>query len=120
MAWFNRLLNALRGDRLSSDIDRELAFHLAEKADELKARGFSDEAALHEARRRFGNYTNQKEQTRAVNLHAWLDTLSADLRYALTKTGSPSVEGQSILRIGADGKIVPVDLKPAVRRCIGR
>ena len=82
MAWFNRLLNALHGERLSSDIDRELAFHITEKTDELKARGFSDEAALHEARRRFGNYTNQKEQTRAVNLHGWLDTLMADLRYA--------------------------------------
>src|SRR5574339_276859 len=82
MGWYRRLLNALRSDRLSDDIERELAFHVAERADDLMAGGMQEREALAEARRRFGNYTRQKEQTRAVDLHGWLDALFADLRYA--------------------------------------
>ena len=82
MAWHKRLLNLARSRRLSRDIDRELAFHMAERADELIAAGMSEADAAREARRRFGNYGLQKERTREADVFNWLESLVADLRYA--------------------------------------
>ena len=39
MSWLRRLVNTLPPGRLQRDIDRELAFHLAERADQLRAEG---------------------------------------------------------------------------------
>lgn len=83
MTWGRRLLNVFRQERLSAELDRELEFHLAERVDELRAAGMSQEAALREAKRRLGNYGLQKERTRDVDVLGWLDTLVADIRYAL-------------------------------------
>jgi putative ABC transport system permease protein len=82
-SWLSRLRNHLRTNRISRDIEREMAFHLAERADDLVAVGMTPEEARHEARRRFGNVGLQRERTRERDLFAWLDTLIADLRYAL-------------------------------------
>ena len=81
-SWLSRLRNQLRPDQVSRDIEREMAFHLAERADDLVAAGMTPEAARFEARRRFGNIGLQRERTRERDLFAWLDTLFADLRYA--------------------------------------
>jgi putative ABC transport system permease protein len=82
MSWGRRFLNMFRGNRLSRDLDRELEFHIAERADELRSQGLSAEAAERQARRRLGNYVLQKERTRDVNVIAWLDTVRADVQYA--------------------------------------
>ena len=34
MAWYKRLVNLMRSERLSRDLEREVAFHLSERADE--------------------------------------------------------------------------------------
>ncbi|HEX4684699.1 MAG TPA: ABC transporter permease [Gemmatimonadaceae bacterium] len=81
--WLSRLLNHLRGNRVSNEIEREMEFHIAERADDLAAAGMSPRAARAEARRRFGNVTRQKEQTRDRDLFAWLDSLIGDVRYAI-------------------------------------
>ncbi len=83
MAWYHRFSNVLRPRRLSRDLDRELSFHVSELVDELVARGMTDRDAFAEARRRFGNFGMQKERTRDVDTMAWLDSLGADVRYAL-------------------------------------
>jgi len=82
MSWFSRLRNVVRSNRVADEIDREMAFHLAERADDLMAAGMSPDAARDEARRRFGNYGRQKENTRERDLFVRLDTLLADLRNA--------------------------------------
>jgi putative ABC transport system permease protein len=82
MGWARRLRNVFRSERLSRDLDRELGFHIAERADELRAAGMSDEAAEREARRRLGNYLRQKERTRDADVFVWLDSVRADVRYA--------------------------------------
>jgi predicted permease len=82
MRWFHRLFNIFRSDAVDRDIDREMAFHLAERTDDLVAGGMPTAAARHEARRRFGNVGTQKERTRERDLVAALDTLVADIRYA--------------------------------------
>src|SRR5262245_39078359 len=83
MSWFTRLFNSARGDRRSRDLDREMHFHLAEREDALVEQGMQRERAEREARRRFGNYTHQKERTRDANVFAWLDALVNDLRYSI-------------------------------------
>src|SRR4029078_9538426 len=83
MSWLARIRNAFRSNALSRDIDREMAFHLAERADQLEAAGVRPEGAEREARRRFGNYGLLKERTRERDLAGWLDAFGGDLRYAL-------------------------------------
>jgi putative ABC transport system permease protein len=82
MAWYRQLVNLMRSERLSRDLDREMAFHLSERADELVAGGLSRPEALREARRRFGNGTLQKERMHDADVLVWLESLVADLRYA--------------------------------------
>src|SRR5438874_4534704 len=91
MSWLTRLRNHLRGNALSSEIHREMRFHLAERADDLVAGGMSPTAAQREARRRFGSLAYQSEATRARDLFAWLDTLTADLSYATRSLRSAPV-----------------------------
>jgi predicted permease len=82
MSLLSRLRNVFRADRLDDDIQRELTFHLAEREDDLIASGMTRDEARRETRRRFGNYSLRKEETRDRNLLVWLDTTIADARYA--------------------------------------
>ena len=83
MSWVARLINVFRARKISDDIDRELEFHLAERADELTAAGAPPDAARREARRRLGNYSIQRENTRERDLLVWLESFFADIRYGL-------------------------------------
>jgi putative ABC transport system permease protein len=101
MAWYHRLRNTMRSERLSSELDRELEFHLAERTDELVAGGMAEEEARREARLRFGNPAVQKERTRDRDTLPWLESLVADVRYALRSLrASPAFAGVAILSLG--------------------
>src|SRR5262245_19356918 len=82
MAWFHRLLNVFRSNRLSAEIEREVEFHIADCAETLRTKGLSTEEALYEARRRFGNRGLQQERVREIDIATRLDALLRDLRYA--------------------------------------
>jgi putative ABC transport system permease protein len=83
MSWLHRLWNTFRRERLQSRIDRELSFHLAERTDQLRSEGLSDEEAARRARRQFGNVMVQAERTRDVDIALWADGLLRNLRYAV-------------------------------------
>ncbi|HET7632375.1 MAG TPA: ABC transporter permease [Gemmatimonadaceae bacterium] len=83
MAWYSRLVNMIRSTRHSHDLDREMEFHLHERADDLRAAGMADADAAAEARRRFGNRTAQKERAHDADIFTWLESLASDVRYAL-------------------------------------
>ena len=101
MGWYRRFTNLLRSSRVSADIDREMAFHMNELADDLVARGMSEPAARMEARRRFGNPSTQKERTRDVDIMTWLESLGADVRYALRALrASPAFALVTIISLG--------------------
>ena len=100
MSWFARIRNVFGSDRLSNDLDRELSFHLAEKADDLVAHGMNPEAARREARKQFGNYGLQKESTRNSDVFRWLESLLGDLRYAIrTLRSAPAFALVAILSL---------------------
>lgn len=83
MSWFCRVRNIFRAERVSEEIERELRFHVAERADKLMAQGMSESEALREARKIFGNYSAQKEGTRGMDTMAWLEAAWGDVRYGL-------------------------------------
>ncbi len=70
MSIWSRLVNVLRGDRLSRDIDEELESHIAEAIEQGR-----DPA---EARKAFGSTLRQREKSYDIRLLPWLDSLRAD------------------------------------------
>src|SRR3954454_1239218 len=83
MAWHQRVWNVLRPGRMNRDLERELAFHIAERAAELQAGGMTETEAWRQARRAFGNYTAQMENTREADIHTGADALARNLRQAI-------------------------------------
>src|SRR5689334_19341917 len=68
--------------QLDRDLEDEMAFHLAERADSYRESGRTNEAALREAGHDFGNRTVWKEGVREMWTFRWLENLGQDLRYA--------------------------------------
>lgn len=87
MSLGHRIWNTFRRHRVDRDIRREVDFHLAERADQLRAEGLSAEEARREARLRFGNVRLQEERTRDVDISLAIDAILRDLRYACRTLG---------------------------------
>jgi len=83
VTWLRRALNTLRPSRIQRDIDRELAFHIAERVDQLRGQGLSHDEATRRARVQFGNVILQRERTRDVDIARGLDTCLRNLRHAV-------------------------------------
>jgi len=83
MSWLPRLRNSFWPGRLRRDLERELAFHLAERADELEARGVNRGEAFRRARRQFGNVSVQKERTHDMDVSRAFEAMLRNFRLAL-------------------------------------
>jgi hypothetical protein len=70
MSLWSRIANVFRGDRLSREIDEELASHIEEAIQEGR-----DPA---EIRRSFGSFLRHREESRDFKITPWLDLLRAD------------------------------------------
>lgn len=68
--------------RLERDLEEELQFHLAKRADKNRCLGLAADDAQAAARRRFGNVALLKEDCRELWIFSWLETLWKDTRYA--------------------------------------
>lgn len=103
MNWHHRIWNILRAGRHQQELQRELSFHIRERADDLEAGGLSPATATQTARRQFGNFTAHLERTREMDIHLWLEATARNLRYALrslTKTPAFSLTVILILALG--------------------
>jgi len=83
MSWIARLRGMLKRDRLDHDLDDELRSHVEMRAADNLAAGMSPEQANYEAQKRFGNTALLKEDTREVDVIAWLDETARDFLHAL-------------------------------------
>jgi len=72
-----------RRRELDRDLEEEIAFHLSEKQRELEEAGALAEAAELAARRRFGNASLVKEQTREAWIFRSVENTLRDGRYAV-------------------------------------
>jgi predicted permease len=82
MSWLRRIVNTISSARMQRDIDREIAFHIREREDELRASGLPADEARRQARLQFGNATVQRERTRDVDTAGLLDALLRNIRLA--------------------------------------
>jgi predicted permease len=70
MSLWSRMVNVVRGDGLSREIDEELESHIEEAVAQGRDPG--------EARRAFGPALRTREESRDIRLMPWLDSLRAD------------------------------------------
>ena len=83
MAWYRKFRNILRPDRLQRDLQKELAFHVTERAEELQSAGMSEAEADRAAHRQFGNLTAQIEWTRDMDIPEYLEAALRNVRLAV-------------------------------------
>jgi predicted permease len=80
-AWL-RIEALVKRRRLERDLEEELQFHLAKRAEKNRAMGLGADDARVAALRRFGNVTLVKEDCREMWVFTWTETLWQDVRYA--------------------------------------
>jgi putative ABC transport system permease protein len=98
-----RILNVFRSRRQESELEREIASHLALLEDDFKQRGLSPEEGRRAARLALGGIDQTKELHREARSFGWIHDLKRDVRYALrTLAKSPwfTVAVVAILAIG--------------------
>lgn len=94
-----------------SDLQRELAHHLAELTDEFIRRGHSPQEARILAKKQFGGPEQIKEECRDESPWAWLQTIFQDLHFGLRQLKQTPIVTAAVvlslaLGIGANSAIV--------------
>src|SRR5579885_1668867 len=67
--------------RMESEMDEEMRFHIAARAEDLVARGSTQEDALRQARLEFGAMESTKEECRDAIGVSFIEKLSQDIRH---------------------------------------
>src|ERR1700752_208674 len=80
MNWWQRLW---RRKQMEEELEKELRFHLEQRASDLVARGYAPELAWRNARLALGGQEQVKGECREAGGTRWLEDLFRDFRYAL-------------------------------------
>ena len=86
MNWLSRLFSRRQ---VYDDLSEEIQSHLEQKVDELVASGVSREEAEFQARREFGNVSLTEENGREVWIWPTLESILADVKFALRQLRNP-------------------------------
>jgi putative ABC transport system permease protein len=98
MSLSHRIANLFSRSRMHQEIEDELHAHIEMRMDDNHAAGMSPEDARRDALLRFGNPTVMKERAAGADAALGLDSIWADLRFALRQLGrSPGFAWTSIL-----------------------
>jgi predicted permease len=79
----NWIPNIFRRRNLYDDLSEEIRLHIEERAEQLIGEGMSPDKAARQARRAFGNRTLLEERSREVWQWPTLESIWADVRFAL-------------------------------------
>jgi predicted permease len=88
---------------LEREMQEEMTEHLARATERLMTRGFSAEEARVEARREFGNVGVLQEEARDARGGLWLDSVRADLGFALRQIARRPLASATIISVLALG-----------------
>ena len=80
MSW---ILDIFRRRALYNDLSEEIRGHLEERTEQIMREGMSHKEAEQAARRAFGNRTVLEERSREVWQWPTLESIWADVRYAI-------------------------------------
>jgi predicted permease len=69
--------------RMLEDLDKDIREHIARETQDNIERGMLPEEAYYAAKRKFGNVTRVKEDTREVWSFVWLEQLLEDIRFGV-------------------------------------
>ena len=72
-----------RRKRMLDDLDQDIRDHIARETQDNIDRGMTPDEARYAARRKFGNVTRVKEETREVWSVVWFEQLVEDIRFGL-------------------------------------
>ena len=96
----NWMPNIFRRRELYDDLSEEIRLHIQERTEQLIREGVSAEEAERQARVAFGNQTLLEEHSRAVWQWPRLDSIWADVRFALRQSGrSPGFALAAVLTL---------------------
>ena len=82
-SWLRRLVNVFRRECVDADLDDEMQFHLAARAEEFTRDGLSAHQAEAEARQRLGHSLLLRESSREIKLFPRLDSIVRDVQFGL-------------------------------------
>lgn len=110
MSWLSRLFRRAQREQ---DLDRELAFHVDTRTEELMRDGHTREEARRLALAEFGGYTPIREVTRDASGGRWLTDLWQDLKYARrvlwsSKTFTVAAVASLAIGLGANAAVFRV------------
>src|ERR1700677_672360 len=80
MSWFSRIF---RRPNIYDELAEEMRLHLEERTEQLMREGMNRKEAEQAARRAFGNRTVMEERSREVWQWPTLESIWADVRYAV-------------------------------------
>jgi predicted permease len=99
--WLARIVDWFRRDRLDAELREELEFHRAQLERDTRVAGDDRSEAQWAARRRLGNVTRVREESRERWSVPWLDHLQQDVRYAVRGLRrSPGFALSAIITLG--------------------
>ena len=92
-----------RRAELDREINEEIQLHLDRRTEALVAEGLSPNEARLKARREFGNPAAHKDAAKDASQMAWLDSLGADVRFALRYFARKPLSSATIVLVLALG-----------------